>query len=174
LKLTSFRRMRYFISERTAILIYKATILPILDYNDIIYSLITSQLETKLQRLQNRALRTVFRGRALSVAEMHGTAKVEYLADRRDKHLLALMFTRAQNCSYIDSTERVTRRAGATLLKVPKPKTTKLAKAPVYKGSTLWNALPAQTRNSETLLGFKHALAVSRLALTPEALRGEA
>jgi hypothetical protein len=60
---------------------------------------------------------------------------------------------------YIDSTERVTRRAGATLLKVPKPTITKLARAPVYKGSTLWNALPARTRNSETLLGFKHALA---------------
>ena len=126
-----------------AVRVYKATILPILDYNDMIYGLLTKQQLVKLQRVQNKALRTVFWGRSLSVDDMHSEAKVEYLEKRREAHLLALMLDRSGEDRYRDSTVRNTRSAAATLLKVPHPRTNKLKKSPGYRGTTLWNDLPA-------------------------------
>ena len=105
-----------------AIILFKATIMPIFDYNDVFYSLLTQQQLIKMQRLQNRALRLVFRGRALSVKEMHNRANVELLEQRREAHLLALMFGRTRDLTYRDDTNRVTRMAGAEVVKVPTKK----------------------------------------------------
>ena len=66
LKMTTIRKMRSFISENTALLLYKSTVLPIIDYNDIIYGMLTKQELTKLQRIQNQALRTIYWGETLS------------------------------------------------------------------------------------------------------------
>ena len=155
IKLSTFRKMRYYISEATAIVIYKSTILPILDYNDIIYNLGTELQKDKIQKIQNRALRTVFRNKTMSTFDMHDQAKVKYLAERREAHTLALMYKRSKNEYYIDSTVRVTRQAKATLLKVPKAKLYKATKAPAYLGSRSWNELPPKIREATTFLGFK-------------------
>ena len=66
IKMTTLRIIRYLMSENTALLLYKATSLLIFDYNDVIYGLLSKQQQTKLRRTQNRALRTVFRGKTLS------------------------------------------------------------------------------------------------------------
>ena len=97
MKIKTFRRMRDFISENTEIQLYKALILPIIDYNDIIYDLLNKEQEIKLQRIQNRALRTVFKGKHLSTQEMHDKAQVETLAIRRKIHMLGLMYKRAKD-----------------------------------------------------------------------------
>ena len=155
-KLISFRRLRACLSEETAIIIYKATILPIFDYNDIFYNMLNKQQLTKIQRLQNRALRLVFKGKIMSVAEMHERANVEYLEERRENHLLSLMYNRAKDDNYIDNTTRKTRMADAVVLKVPKARTNKLKKAPIYKGSVLWNNLPPRIRQAKTRLELKN------------------
>ena len=48
-KLHNFSKIRYLIDTQTALRIYKTTILPLLDYNDIIYNIITEQQKRKLQ-----------------------------------------------------------------------------------------------------------------------------
>jgi hypothetical protein len=48
-KLNSFRKMRSCMSESTATLVYRAIILPIIDYNDIIHGFAIKQQETKIQ-----------------------------------------------------------------------------------------------------------------------------
>ena len=125
----SFRKIRKCISERTAIILYEATILHIFDYNDLIYNLLTSQQLTKLQRLQNRALRLVFLNKNYIVAEMHDKDKLKTLQHRRENHLLALMFMRTADMGYIDTTARRTRRADAVMLKVPRTRTNKFERA---------------------------------------------
>ena len=71
----------------------KATIyqLFIIDYNDIIYGLLMQQQETKLQRIQNSALRTVFQGKTLSGVEMHSIGKKDIIRERRNLHLMTLL-----------------------------------------------------------------------------------
>ena len=161
-KLTSFRRVRKSISERTAVLLYKATILPIFDYNDFYYNLLTAQQLTKMQRLQNRALRIVFGPKKLSVDEMHTAARVDYLEIRRENHLLALMFNRAWDDQYRDTTARITRQADAILLTVPRAKTAKYAKAPIVLGSRIWNDLPVTVRTAKTKLALKNGIKAHR------------
>ena len=156
IKMTTFRKIRSCMSVKTAILIYKATILPVIDYNDLIYNFLNKQQQQKLQRTQNRALRIVFRGNNLSVAEMHERAGLNQLEMRRELHLLTMMYSRAGDQSYVDSTLRHTRRAEAILLKVPRPHSNKLTNAPVYKGATAWNELPVTVRQSKTELAFKN------------------
>ena len=167
LKLNSFRKIRRSMSERTAIIIYKATILPIFDYNDIIYHLLTKQQQTKLQRLQNRALRMIFYGRSLSVCEMHTRANIQTLDSRREAHLLALMYNRSFEPEYVDNTVRATRSADATMLQVPKAKLSKYTNAPVITGSIKWNDLPPGIRQAKSKFGFKILFKIHRAGLPP-------
>jgi hypothetical protein len=50
MKLNSFRKMRHCMIPSTAVLIYKSTILPIIDCNDVIYWLATHQQVSKIQK----------------------------------------------------------------------------------------------------------------------------
>ena len=154
-KLTSFRKIRYCTSEKTAAYIYKAIILSIIDYSDVIYGLMTKQQEVKLQRIQNRALRIVFVGKKLSVDEMHTIAELTPLIERRELHLLSPMFKRSFNKETLDLTAQRTRQGVGKTRKVPRPKTAELMKAPVYRRSISWNKLPAKTKDANTILAFK-------------------
>ena len=40
-KLTTFKKIGHDIGENTAVIMYRATILPIIDYNDVIYGVLT-------------------------------------------------------------------------------------------------------------------------------------
>ena len=154
-RLNSFRKIRRCMSERSAITIYKATILPVFDYNDIIYYLLNKQQLAKLQRMQNRALRLVFSGRILSVADMHEVAGVNYLEQRRDAHMLGLMYNRTKDQKYRDDRVRTTRQGDAVLLKVPRANSTKFMNSPIFRGSTMWNRLPVELRQVESRYAFK-------------------
>ena len=162
MKMTTFRKVRNYMSENTAIMLFKTTLLPIFDYNDIYYELLTQQQQTKLQRIQNRALRTVFKGKTLTVGQMHRLAKVEYLADRQARHLLSLMYGRAQNSKYRARPNRDTRQSEAVTLVVPKPRTNRLAKAPICRGGRMWNELPVSIRKASTLKEFQRKLKAYR------------
>ena len=161
-KLISFRKIRKSISELTAIILYKATILPIFDYNDFYYNLLTVQQLTKMQRLQNRALRIVFCSKKLSVEEMHTAARVDYLEIRRENHLIALMFNRVWDDRYRDTTPRVTRQADAALLAIPRAKTARFARAPIVHGGRIWNDLPVKVREAKTKLALKNRIRAHR------------
>jgi sarcosine oxidase/L-pipecolate oxidase len=146
IKRNTFRRMRDYISENTAIMFYKTLILLIIDYSDIVYSLLTKQQQYKLQRTQNRVLRTVFNGKRVSTKEMHDGAKLDYLADRTEAHLLDLMRICSINDKYIDNKKRVTRAGESTRLTVRRPLTNKLMKAPIFAGRTARNNLPYEIK----------------------------
>ena len=149
-------------SEKTAAYIYKATILPIIDYSDVIYGLMTKQQEDKLQRIQNRALRAVFLGKVMSVDEMHEKAKVQHLEQRREIHLLSLMFGRSFQTEYASNINRRTRQSQGRTLDVPQPRTNKLKKAPVYNGSVKWNSLPLWVRDTNSLVVVKNMCAPTK------------
>ena len=157
-KLTTFRSIRYIINTDTTLQICKAMILSILDYNAIVFGLLTETLKKKLQTVQNRALRTVYWGNSYSTAELHSKAGVRYLNDRRKLHLLGLMYKRKGQAKYIDEMELPTRSHRGVIMKVPTPATNYMIKAPIYQGSIAWNALPVETRSIEYYDIFKCAI----------------
>ena len=158
IKLTTFRRIRNLITTSTARTIYKATILPLLDYNDIVYSLLNENLKKKLQTIQNRALRTIYIHKNYSVDELHEKAKLDRLTKRRDVHLLGLMYRRKELEKYVDERNLPTRQHQGVVLRQPVPKSNCLLKAPIYRGSKMWNELPAATRNAMTYETFKNRI----------------
>ena len=121
MKNTTFRKIRGCMCENTAFMSFKATLIPIFDYNDIYYGLLTQQqlikLLIKLQHIQNRALCTVFKGKILMVNRMHQMIKVAYINDRQEH--LTLMYDRARSDAYKATPNRNARQTEAVTLKVP-------------------------------------------------------
>ena len=80
----------------TSLLIYKQTILPILDYVSVIVNSSTQRKIAKLQPLQNTAIRTI---RELNgyistsdVEDLHKDLNLKLLADRRKWLVLSLVY----------------------------------------------------------------------------------
>ena len=141
---------------------YKQTILPILNYSGFLT--ISSNLSDRgeLQKLQNYALRIIcynvkLRDR-VSVEHMHNRAKLLSLEQRRQKQLLSLMFIYKQRFTVARIHERVTRGAGIFSFVRERYNCVKYKNSPYYKGSILWDGLPNDVKNSQTLLEFKKHL----------------
>ena len=97
-KLKQFQRMRNFLSVKAAILVYKGTILPLLEYGDLLLSATSLGNRKKLQVLQNKCLRCALnKGMETSSDELHEEARVLKLKFRREEHLLNFMYDLAQD-----------------------------------------------------------------------------
>ena len=103
--------------------------------------------------------------RKLLVHERHTRSKVEYLEQRRDNHMLTLMFNRTKEEQYLETCNRATRRTDAVLLRTPRAHTNKLTKVPLVRGSNLWNDLPVRIRESKTKLELKNLVRRHRAGL---------
>ena len=53
-KIQTFAKIRHLVTQKTALQLYKTTILPIPDYNDVYYFLLNEDKQRKLQAMQNR------------------------------------------------------------------------------------------------------------------------
>lgn len=60
-KINELSYLRVFVTSGIALTIYKSTIVPLLEYSNIIFSLISAKQRKKMQRLQNRALSDIYR-----------------------------------------------------------------------------------------------------------------
>ena len=106
-KLKQFQCMRVFLNKKAAILVYKSTILPILEYGDVFLSAVPLVSRKCLQTLQNKGLRCALnKGIETSSAELHKEAALGKLRFRRDQHLLNYIYmtvhltqtVRRENC----------------------------------------------------------------------------
>ena len=106
-RLFNLRKLRSYITEKSAVAIYKQTILPVLDYAG--FMLISSNKSDRrdLQVIQNDALRTCYnikRRDRFSVTKMHQRSQLLSLDQRRIFQLLSLMSTSVFKCIYIQYT----------------------------------------------------------------------
>ena len=140
----------------SAIALYKACIQPLFDYNDFYYMLLSQKLRGKLQSMQHRLLRIVFKGSDYDSKCMLDKVGVEKLELRRQIHMAGLMYKRAQFPEYLDNRQLPTRQFDKKVLKIPDVDLTKTFKSPIYLGSTLWNALPIEIQSSDSYKKFKY------------------
>ena len=155
-KLYFLAKIRCYLTTYAALLIYKTTILPLLDYADYIYNPETKYAENKLQLLQNKALRIVYkvqlgRDRDTRSNELHSRANIIHLKDRRKQHLLHYAFDLAQNPGNRDMRPIRTRLHDGIRLLIPKPRQTIFYSSLRYRATQAWNSLDA----SITLMGGK-------------------
>ena len=153
-KLSQFRRMRFFLDTKAAVLVYKNMILPMLEYGDIFLVGATVENRKKLQVLQNKGIRCALnRDRDVSTDDLHTEIKLARLKQRREQHLLNYMFDLAQNRNNLKKRASVgvrTRSHNKRLLKSKKPTTEKFKRSVAYKGPKTWNELPKEFHYLET------------------------
>ena len=95
-RLISLARIRKLLDKHTSGLIYKQTILPILDYICILVNSSTQRRIKKLQTLQNRAIRIIEKRTGYisteDMDELHWKLRLKKLCDRRKMFMLKMMY----------------------------------------------------------------------------------
>ena len=171
LKLVAYKafllnKIRMYIDVYTAITIYKTMILPILEYDDIIYDGANQKLLNDLQTYQNRILRIcVHRNWYTPIVLLHQLCNLNKLKDRRKLHLDLYMFKQKGNVKIVNSRKVRTSAHDAILYTTIKPNNQKYKRNIFYKGALSWNNLPVVERNMENYTSFKHTQKQKTLAL---------
>ena len=156
-----FSKICKYLDTSTHILVYKQTVLPLVEYVSFILCFNNKQDIEKLQRLQNRSLRLCYNihvPNAISTVELHRNANIKKLDDRRELALLYIMFDMYQKKLYKKTCNRQTRAADGYIFDLTIPHSGVYAKSPYYVGASLWNDLPMTTRNMNTKGQFKREL----------------
>ena len=121
LKLSQFRKIRCFINRKAAILIYKCTILPVLEYADFIQDQGVAYVNKAIQKLQNFGLLIAHNQHILSFDQrdssetLHRNCRMSRLVHRRSLHLLQFAFKLKMKDDLLDLREIPTRRSGHCL-----------------------------------------------------------
>ena len=158
----ALKRVRPFISVKTALQIYHALILPYFDYCSSVWGECSVTLCDKLQKLQNRAARVITRsGYDLSAKHLI-SLRQDNLTKRRKKLKATLMFKILNGLApdYLQDlfsirTTKYNVRNLEMKLNLLKPNTNYLKRSFSYSAASLWNNLPNNLRTIELLKSFK-------------------
>ena len=157
-KVYQFSKIKKYINTPTRILVYKQTVMPLVEYVSFILNMNISQDVKKLQRLQNRALRMCYdidRPRDISTTELHAMAHIELLQNRRNLSLLCIMYDLKQQQLYEKIGNRVTRQGEKYIFQTEISNVGVYMRSPYYIGANLWNNLPYDVQNARTKAQFK-------------------
>ena len=163
------RRLRNVFPRELLVKIYKSYIQPKIDYGLTIWGCTTDLNLNKVQRIQNFAARIIFKNfdyintRGLDLVR---NLKLQNVCERRDYFLCVLMFKCIHGmapqylCNDVTMQFDVhgydTRSAENMNLYVPRPYKEIYKRSFLYKGSSLWNNLPRNLKETDSLEKFKY------------------
>ena len=162
----ALKRIRSCISVNTAIQVYQALIQPHFDYCCSVWDGLGETLSSKLQKLQNRAVRVITRSSYdTNATVLLDTLHLDNLSLRRKKFKAGLMFktlkgdtpTYLQNLFSVRGSEYNLRNFEMKL-NLPKPRTNYLKRSFQYSGVVLWNSLPENIRMLQSFAQFRKAV----------------
>ena len=163
-RLFNLAKIRDMISRSTALVIYKTCVATLFDYAGFFYAASSEASLNRLQRLQNRGLRTCLNSHNTvhSVEELHRLGSAMYLSRRRDELMLTLMFKYyGQEFGHDaehegrDVSLRQTRSMDKKLFPLPRPITESYKNSPRYRGNMLWNIQTDELKESISKQQFK-------------------
>ena len=158
-KTHQFGKIKKYMDTTTRILVYKQTVLPLVEYVSFMLNMNTNHDLMKLQRLQNRALRMcfdVYNPVDVTTNELHTMAKVNLLKERRDLNLLCIMYEMKQLQLHERIGVRATRQGDKYTFHTDIANVGAYTRSPYYTGSRLWNNLPSHIQNVQTKTQFKN------------------
>ena len=166
--IAAVKRVRPFVPSATLHLIYKALIQPHFDYCNVVWGNCSMKLADKLQKLQNRAARTLtFSNYDTDAAQLFERLNWENLSTQHDIQKAIMVFKSLNNLApeYLCSkfinrsmTTPYTFRDSENKLAIPLPRTNYLRNSFSYSGAVLWNSLPQNVRQAESLNNLKTLL----------------
>ena len=174
-KVYQMGKLRKFITRDVACLIYKQTILPLVEYADIMVESGPTDKITRLQTLQDRALRIIDNKehQNLDVDELSVHYRILPLKLCRSEHLGSVMYRLSKNNSMLEYTRpRVhLRNHNKIKFKVHKRIYEKYLKSPLSRGITVWDRIPESIQRSTTKVKFKNGIQPILTDLTRPVLR---
>ena len=141
-KLTKLKR---FLDKGMRVLVYKQTILPVLEYADFVYYLCNKNQRDKLQRMQNRSLReclSIYNPRDVSTKELHTRVNLNTLSERRMAHLLNTMFDSTTRSEWLKDSKRPTRNSEKKTFNTDIVHLSIYQTSPYFIGAQAWNSMP--------------------------------
>ena len=159
-RLITMARIRKLLDVATSVLIYKQTILPILDYVSILVNSSTQRKITKLQPIQNKALKIIEKCTGyVSTADMkkiHEKHKLKMLQDRRKMYMLKMMYKLSMDAENVNTYRpEVSLRTGPkVIMKIAFSDKDRVCRSPYYLCNDLWNKLESDQR-AKSMFEFK-------------------
>ena len=158
-RIYQLKKIRGCITTKCALSIYKTMILPLFEYGGLFLSSCTDKEQTKLQRLQNQALRVIYKeDNDANVFELHNISNLLPLKLRREIALIQIMFNKVHNNQGIDPRALNTRVHDGPLMVVPKPNSSRYRNSVAYRGPAAWNILDPNIRCIENKNNFVRAV----------------
>ena len=162
-KLFTLRKIRPYVTQGVAALIYKQFVMPMLDYADFLVESAPMKEIKLLDKLQDRAIRLIRYGNhmnlpAQAIEIMHN---ITPLKERRKKHHLSLMYRLSRVETYLENTrpEINLRSRHKIKFSIPVTKLSKVMKSPFYRGASLWDRLSQEVQRATTKVRFKQLIA---------------
>ena len=150
-------KLRYLVDKKSAILIYKQTVLPYLDYIGFILLSCNIGDRRSIQTLQNNALRLCLRYRLVDrirVERLHREANMQSVKQRCIFQLLKLLFDYSKEPANLKIPPRPTRAGVKLVFDIPTRCSNTYLRSPLYKGSQIWNTLPDNAQRAITMTEF--------------------
>ncbi|CAH2090128.1 unnamed protein product [Euphydryas editha] len=176
--ISSLKRWKNFLPFKTKLTLANSLLLPLLDYADIVYFDLSEQLLNKLERLQNICIRFIFGLRKFDHVSQH-RKQLGWLPirQRRNMHALSLLYSilyHPHTPPYLKErftflghdTECNLRSRSNNLLVTPLCRSKAYSNSFTTKVIKLWNSLPSDIRQAESLSTFKNRLHKNYHSLT--------
>ena len=167
LKVNYFRKIRSYMTQSSVLLLYKCTILPILEYADFIHDFDIKYINKRLQTIQNTCLYIVYNQHRLpfelkdSTETLHRNASLHRLVHRRWSNMLVFIYNYIDDPDLIDVRDIHTKRREGVLFKTNGYDHFKARQDPKMRAMNGWNALPVLIRNARSKEQLKVLLASS-------------
>ena len=160
------KQVRHLVPQTTLKSIYQALIQPHFDYCNSVWGNCGSTLQDKLQKLQNRAARVLtFSNYDTNAGHLFNILGWKNLKCQQQLQRATMVYRSLHGLApnYLSSRfeKRETiycLRDSDNKLKVPLPRTNYYQRGFTYSGATLWNSLPCEARQAESLGKFKYIL----------------
>lgn len=142
-RMQTLRKIRWTLTTKDALTLYKSSILPHLDQGDLFYSCANTKTLQSLQSMQNKALRIIYTKKTWDNTQAaHTKSKLLYLEHRRRGSLLKYAHKLSYNPDNLkNAPSRLLRSSGKTYLKTTAAKTSKFERSFTHQGVKLWNQL---------------------------------
>ena len=158
-------RIKHYLTFDTRKLFYYSYILPVFDYCLLIWGQCNKTLLDRLYRLQKRVARMVLDDYEINENDLFKCLKWLTIYQRVEYQTVLMVYKSLHGLtpSYISDlfhtsgeNYRYSLRNSHINLHLPKPRTNMMKRSFSYKGAYLWNSLPIEVRESQSLNGFKY------------------
>ena len=149
-------KIRSLLNNTQSLYIYKSKILPYFDYGNIFYNKTFNRTLSKLQKLQNRALKLCLGKDSRYITNhLHSDANVPKLVPRRAADIVNFAYHRAHDQQQLRQIDRHLRPRAAPLLYEQFSRCESFRRSAVYQCDVYWNTLLADERLMDDYDKFK-------------------